>query len=112
MTPSSRTLAYIREEGYIVDSVERYNQFTKHRSDLFGIIDYIAINGKELIGIQSCGVAFSEHKKKMLKSSLSELWLKSGNKLLLIGWRKLKKGGKLLYEPRIKWFSLEDFTNV
>lgn len=109
MTNTSRTLAYYREEGYKCWMVERYNSFTRQRTDLFHIIDIIAI-GTNTIGIQSCGQAFSEHDKKIMDSEYRIPWLSAGNRLILIGWRKVKKkrGGKaMVWKPRIKEYYRE-----
>ena len=115
-SPTQRTLKYIREQGYTCGIVERFlcyaGKFGK-RVDLFGIIDIIAIKEYEMLGVQSCGTAFSEHDKKILESENSKEWIKAGGKLMLIGWRKVKKkrGGKAMgYKPRIKEYTLEDFA--
>lgn len=108
MTNTARSLAYYREQGYKCWIVERYNSFTKKRTDLFNIIDIIAI-GQDTIGIQSCGQAFSEHDHKLMESDYREPWLKAGNRLILIGWRKVKKerGKKMMiWMPRIKEYEL------
>lgn len=108
MTNTARSLKYYRDLEYKCGMVERYNSFTKQRSDLFGIIDIIAI-GEDTIGVQSCGQAFSEHDKKIMESDSREPWLKAGNRLILIGWRKVKKkrGGKaMVWKPRIKEYKL------
>ena len=114
-SPTQRTLEYIREQGYTCGIVERFlcyaGKFGK-RVDLFGIIDIIAIKEHEMLGVQSCGQAFSEHDKKILESESSKEWLQAGGKLTLIGWRKLKvkRGGKAMrWQPRIKEYTLEDF---
>jgi len=109
MTNTARTLKYYRDLGYYCWIVERYNYFTKKRTDLFNIIDIIAI-GQNTIGIQSCGQAFSEHDHKIRESMYLEPWLKAGNKLILMGWRRVKKtrGGKaMIWMPRIKEYKLD-----
>lgn len=112
---TQRTLKYFRDDGYIVGKVECWNSWTNQRKDLFNIIDFIALKGDSLIGIQSCGQAFSEHKKKIEAEPLAREWLKTGSKLVLIGWRKLlkKRGGKLkVWVPRIYWFELDLLPHI
>jgi len=115
-SPTSRTLEFLRDEGYECGIVERFNPYAGKfgvRQDLFGIIDIIAIKEDSMLGVQSCGQAFSEHDKKILASENTELWLKSGAKLMLIGWRKVKKkrGGKqMVWKPRIREYFKEDFN--
>jgi len=110
---TQRTLEYLREEGYVVGMVERYNQFDKQRHDLFGFIDMIAIKSNKIVGVQSCGGSgYAEHDRKILDNEVAPQWLESGGDILLIAWRKLKKkrGGKaMVWAPKIKEYSLEDF---
>jgi len=113
---TSRTLEYIRSQGWDCDKVEQFNPYAGkfgQRKDLFGIIDIVALGDKPgAIGIQSCGSAFSEHDKKILESPLALRWLEKNNTLILIGWRKvkLKRGGKAMrWSPRIKEYKISDF---
>jgi len=119
ISPTSRTLEYIRQQGWLVDKVEQFNPYAGkfgQRKDMFGFADLIALGEGDIIAIQSCGQAFSEHDKKIIEDE--EVypnvikWLESGGRLLLIGWRKIKKkrGGKqMVWSPRIKEYKLGDF---
>ena len=112
---TSRTLEYLRSQGRVADKVEQFNPYAGkfgQRKDCFGILDIIALGEGSIIGIQSCGQAFSEHNKKILEAEHSVLWIRNGGRLILIGWRKVskKRGGKLkVWSPRIKEYTLEDF---
>ena len=119
ISPTSRTLEYIRSQGWIADKVEHFNphagKFGK-RKDMFGFGDIVALGEGRIIAIQSCGTAFSEHDKKITGDETVVpnviKWLECGGRLLLIGWRKVKvrRGGKAMrYQPRIKEYTLEDF---
>lgn len=102
----------LRERGFECGIVERFNSFTKQRFDLFGIIDLIAIKEHTIVGVQSCGSAYSEHMKKMLASDKAIDWLEAGGELMLIGWRKIKKvrGGKaMVWKPREYHFKFDDW---
>lgn len=111
---TQRTLAFLRDKGMVCHKVEYWNPYAGpngKRIDLFNIIDIVALN-KKIIGVQSCGQNFAEHDRKILESDKAPLWLKAGGALVLIGWRKVKKkrGGKqMIWKPRIKWYSLDDF---
>jgi hypothetical protein len=115
---TSRTLNYIREQGWIADKVEQFNPYAGkfgQRKDLFGIIDIVAMGEGSIIGIQSCGSSFSEHDHKILddEEGRGHMWIDHGARLILIGWRKvkLKRGGKAMrWSPRIKEYKLENFT--
>ncbi len=123
---TQRTLKALKEEGAYCDIVERYikdagplkftvvkgkriGKRTGVRKDLFGIIDIIALypNRKKICGIQSCGQAFSEHKKKILSNFYTLSWLRYAD-LELWGWRKLKKGKREIWMKRVYKFSLID----
>ena len=112
---TSRTLKYVRSQGWDADIVERFNPYAGkfgQRKALFGVIDIIALGEQGIIGIQSCGQAFAEHDRKILSEPMSLKWLESGGFLLLIAWRKvkLKRGGKAMrWSPRIKEYTIEDF---
>ncbi len=113
---TSRTLEYIRSQGWVADKVEQFNPYAGKfgiRKDAFGILDIIALGERKIIGIQSCGQSFFEHNKKMLESPMSLKWLECGGRLILIGWRKIRlhRGGKAMrWSPRIREYTLDDFT--
>lgn len=115
---TSRTLEYIRSQGWEADIVERFNPYAGkfgQRKDLFNIIDIICLTESGIAGIQSCGQAFSEHDKKILEEPKALRWLEKGGRLILIGWRKIlkKRGGKLkVWTPRIKEYCIKDFSDT
>lgn len=116
MTPTQRTTSWLKEQGYLVGTVERFihpSSFsgTGYRKDLFGCIDMIAIKTGEVVAVQSTGTDWSGHWKKLTvgsgRSGL-EAWLDTGQPFLLIGWRKLKAG----WQPRIHWFQPADLPPI
>jgi len=121
LSPTQRTIAYLKDQGLICGQVERWIPNPKLpgggiRKDLFGFIDIISISPADgIIGIQSCGSDFSGHYKKITEEKAEEVaaWLEAGAKLQLIGWRKLKKvrGGKqMVWSPRIVEITLQDLN--
>jgi hypothetical protein len=52
-SPTKRTLAKLRKEGYLCAIVEKFNRFAGIRQDLFGFIDILAIREGEIIGVQT-----------------------------------------------------------
>ena len=118
---TSRTLEYLRSQGWVVDKVEQFNAYAGkfgQRKDMFGFGDIIAMGENSIIAVQSCGQSFSEHNRKITEDETvapnALLWIKNGGRLLLIGWRKvkLKPGGKAMrWKPRIKEYTIEDFTS-
>ena len=116
---TSRTLEYLRGQGWIADKVEQFNAYAGkfgQRKDMFGFGDIVAMGEGSIIAVQSCGQAFSEHNKKITEDPLvapnALLWVQNGGRLILIGWRKvkLKRGGKALrWMPRLKEYTEADF---
>jgi len=114
---TQRTLKGLQDKGYLTDICERWILNPRHpaggvRRDLFWFLDIIAIRDNDILGVQSCGTAFSQHRHKILGEcrSAAWAWLKAGGKIELWGWRKLKvkRGGKAVrWTPRI-----EEITGV
>lgn len=122
---TERTIAALNKAGAYSGIVERFikdagplkftyiggkkmGKRTGVRKDLFGIIDIIALfpGRTRICGIQSCGQAFSEHKKKILSNFYSVSWLRYAD-LELWGWRQL--GKRKIWTLRVHKFSLVDF---
>ncbi len=109
---TQRTLKYLRDEDYTTAFVEKYVYQVKKKFDMFGIIDIVAIKLGETVGVQSCGLDFTSHDRTILGHENSLKWLKAGNRLMLIGWNKVKKvrGGKvMIWKIRVKEYKINDF---
>lgn len=122
LSNTQRTLRALRARGLVAAIVERWNQYAgPHgiRQDLFGIIDVLALDPQRgVIGIQSCGSAFSEHFRKLTTEKAQETsdWLSTpGTSLELWGWRKvkLKRGGKAeRWTPRVVQITLDMIEGI
>ncbi len=118
---TSRTLNYLREQGWEADKVEQWNSYAGEfgqRKDMFGFGDIVALGDNSIFAIQSCGQAFSEHDKKITQDEkvapMALKWLQCGGRIQLVGWRKvkLKRGGKAMrWRPRIKEYTIADFID-
>lgn len=107
----SKSKALLEKEGYIVGKTEMpWNQFSKVRKDLFGIMDGVAIDGKgPIVGLQvTDGNKVHEHLIKALESNALPLWLQSGGRFVIHAWRILlqdnkdgKRGKRGKYECRV-----------
>jgi hypothetical protein len=74
MSPVQRTLAWLREHGYVAQKVEYFNYYAKKRVDLFGFIDVLAVSEHHLLAIQcSDDSHHAEHRKKILNSPVARL---------------------------------------
>ena len=94
------TLQFLRKEGFTVDIVERWNEYSGCRNDMFGFGDIIALDSSShrIIAVQSTGPnGHAEHKRKIQSEPRANDWLLAGGEILLISWRKLcllKKDGR------------------
>lgn len=52
-SPTKLTLRHLRDEGWTVDVVERWNPHARIRQDLFGFIDVLAVRGGETLAVQT-----------------------------------------------------------
>lgn len=92
MTPTQRSLAYLREEGYLVAIVEHWNPFARIRQDLFGFIDLLAIRRDETLAVQVTASGVSSRVKKIEASPHLGKVREAGWKIFVHGWRKNAAG--------------------
>jgi hypothetical protein len=101
MTPTARTLAYLRKRGYLAGVVERYCSFTKRRHDLFGFIDIVAVRGDEILGVQATTASNLQARiAKAMDLIGFGAWLRGERAALFIGWAKPTKRRRT-WEPRM-----------
>lgn len=95
-----------------MDIAERHNHFSGKKNDLFGFIDLVAIGHGETIGVQATSTGnVNARVNKILALDSPKEWLKSGNTILIIGWKKYKKRvDNKLWRPTVKWVVMEDFN--
>jgi hypothetical protein len=85
------SLEYLRGHGYVVDVVERWVPSgaggQQVRRDLFGILDLVALRGKETVGVQTTSKANAASRaRKMAESDhIRALWA-AGWHLVVHGW--------------------------
>jgi hypothetical protein len=95
----SKTLAALRDEGYVAEVVERYNHYSKRRIDYIGVGDILAFkaNPPDTLLVQVTDMDHrTAHLEKILAEPLARVWIRAGNRLEQWTWRKLKvkRGGK------------------
>lgn len=94
---SVKSKDYLVKNGYTVEKTEHYNYFTKRRTDLLGIADLIALNGKELLLVQVTSRGnLSARKRKAQREVKLKLWTEAGGKFILHGWDKHNGRWRLL----------------
>jgi hypothetical protein len=96
MTPTQRSLKYLREQGYTVAITERWNPFARIRQDLFGFVDLLAIRKGETLAVQTTSTGVSERIKKIQDSEYLPKIRDAGWMIHVHGWRKNSKGRYVL----------------
>jgi hypothetical protein len=92
MTPTQRSLVYLREQGYLCEVVEKWNSFTKTRKDLWGWCDILALRENEILAVQVTAAGVSSRIKKIMESDTLPIVRKAGVRIEVHGWRKNVKG--------------------
>ena len=92
-SPTKRSLALLREQGYQAEIVERWNAFARVRQDLFGFIDIIAVGNGETVAVQTTSKSNMRARLHKITESpnLPEV-MRSGWKIVIHGWEKNKSG--------------------
>lgn len=97
MSPTARTLAALRSDGWTAEVVERWNPYARVRHDLFHIADILAVRGAETLAVQiTSGSNVAGHIAKLNAQAALPLLKAAGWRIEVHGWRKvkLKRGGK------------------
>lgn len=90
MTPTQRSLEYLRDRYPLVQKVEQWNHYARRRQDLFGIIDIVAV-GDEIVGVQATSASnVSARIQKITDSLALPVLRKAGIRVLVHGWGKRK----------------------
>ena len=104
MTPTQRTLAYLRAmPDMIAEVTERWNPHAKIRQDLFGVIDIVASSPTiPILAVQCTSDSnFSSRLRKVRDSEKAQALIRNGWAFWIVGWKKGKG------EPRVfafdKW---------
>lgn len=107
-SPTQRALKDLREQGYTVAIVEKYNSFTKQRSDLFGMFDLLAITDGVIAGVQvTSGDNHSKRVDKLKASPLLAKWQRAGGRSWVWSYAKRGPRGK-----RKTWVRREEEVRV
>lgn len=95
-SPTQRSLARLRSQGWLVAVVERWNPYARIRQDLFGFIDLIAIRGADILAVQATSASnVSSRMLKIKSTQAAALWLESPTRRIVVhGWSKRGDRGK------------------
>jgi hypothetical protein len=91
MTPTQRSLKALRELGYLVEVVEKWNSFTRTRKDLWGWADLLAVRRGEVLAVQVTAQAVANRVAKVAASETVGRVREAGIRIEIHGWRKNAK---------------------
>jgi hypothetical protein len=93
VSPTQRSLKYLRDLGYTVAIVEHWNYFAHKRYDLFGFADLMAIRENEVLLVQvTSGTNVSARVKKITDAEHLPAVRSAGIRIEVHGWRRLISG--------------------
>lgn len=92
MSPTQRSLKYLRDRGYFAGIVEKWNPWVKIRQDLFGWVDIVSTHPQKQ-GTTFVQTTTSPNMRARVKKAAGNAALISallaGNTLEVHGWRKV-----------------------
>ena len=92
-SPTQRSLAHLRDGGWLAQVVERWNPHARVRNDLFGFIDILAIRDGQTLGVQATsGTNVAARVRKIAESEHVGAVRAAGWRLEVHGWRKNSAG--------------------
>lgn len=93
MSPTQRTLKFLRDAGYYAWVTEHWNGFARIRQDLFGIIDVVGLREGETLGVQCTAASgVSARVKKIAEHPSTPKLREAGWRIEVHGWTKGKRG--------------------
>lgn len=93
MTPTQRSLAKLRADGYHCEIVEKWNPYARIRQDLWGFVDILAIREGEVLAVQVTSRGnVSARVNKITEHENLPIVRKAGIRIEVHGWGKLKAG--------------------
>lgn len=93
-SPTQRSLAVMRERGYVADVVEKWIPQARKRKDLFGFIDVLCVHKErsgDVVGVQATsGSNVAARVDKIINHDNVGAVRKGGIRIFVHGWAKRK----------------------
>jgi hypothetical protein len=92
-SPTSRSLAMLKDDGYLCAIVEKWNPHARIRQDLFGVIDILAIRDGETLAVQTTTASNAAARaQKIAEAEATPIMRKANWRIHIHGWRKSAAG--------------------
>jgi hypothetical protein len=112
MTPTQRSLAYLRGGGYTVGIVEHWNAFARLTLDLWGFADLVAFRpGVPVLLVQTTtGANLAARRRKILANETARQWVQAGHEIVLHSWSlRGKRGARKVWTNEPEWLTADMF---
>jgi hypothetical protein len=87
ISPTQRSLALMRERGYLCEVVEKWNPYARIRQDLFGFIDILCVGRDGVVGVQTTSSSsMAARRTKIANHANIGPVREAGIRVLLHGW--------------------------
>ena len=98
-SPTQRSLKMMRDQGYLCEVTERWNQWAKIRQDLFNFVDILCIKDGKTVAVQTTSYSNISARIKKIQGLDSYPIIKSaGWEIVVHGWKKDKSGKWMVRE--------------
>jgi hypothetical protein len=102
--PTQRTIAELKQLGFVFQVVEHWNAWARRRVDLFGIGDILAM--REGIGLLLIQTTSGDNHAKRRTKAMAEprllTWLKCGGRFEIFSWAKRRSTDILVNGKRTR----------
>lgn len=118
-SPTQRSLKHLRNQGYTVAVVEKWNAHARIRQDLFNVFDLLALPDKESghamhpLAVQvTSRTNMSARIDKIIAQPEAEMWHRCGGLVEVHGWDKYKnrwriKAVKMSFDVFLRTWTIE-----
>lgn len=98
-SPTQRSLKMMRDQGYLCEVTERWNQWAKIRQDLFNFVDILCIKDGKTVAVQTTSYSnMSARIKKIKELDTYPIVRSAGWEIVVHGWKKDKAGKWMVRE--------------
>lgn len=93
-SPTQRSLAKLRKDGWVAEVVEKWLPVVKRRKDLWGFCDILCIDSSGgILAVQTTSASNAQARvKKIQESDMLTMVRKCGIAIHVHGWKKNKNG--------------------